>query len=293
VQPSALIKFREIIEEKLVEFLPAKTLVPKSIHEAMHYSVCGGGKRIRGSLCLLACRTVGGVWEKAITAACALEMIHSYSLIHDDLPCMDDDDLRRGKPTNHRVFGEAIALLAGDALLTQAFKIMCKHHPPGMADRYYKAAGELASAIDTTGMIGGQVLDLEGEGRSLTIDELQEIHKRKTGALIQAALRIGAIIGGASAEAIGALSEYGAGIGLAFQIIDDLLDLQADPVVLGKNVGSDVKKEKATYATIFGPQEAYGLAEEEIKKAKEALRSFGEDASDLLQLADFLLEREY
>ena len=203
---------------------------------------------------------------------------------------MDDDDLRRGKPTNHRVFGEAIALLAGDALLTQAFKIMCKHHPPGMADRYYKAAGELASAIDTTGMIGGQVLDLEGEGRSLTIDELQEIHKRKTGALIQAALRIGAIIGGASAEAIGALSEYGAG--LAFQIMM-ICGFGADPVVLGKNVGSDVKKEKATYATIFGPQEAYGLAEEEIKKAKEALRSFGEDASDLLQLADFLLEREY
>jgi geranylgeranyl diphosphate synthase type II len=293
VEPPALARFRGIIEENLERFLPKKTLVPQSIHEAMHYSVCGGGKRIRGSLCLLSCQTVGGDWEEAIPAACALEMVHAYSLIHDDLPCMDNDDLRRGKPTNHRVFGEAIALLAGDALLTQAFGIMLKNHPLGVAERYYLATQELASAIDTTGMIGGQVLDLEGEGQALALDELQAIHKRKTGALIKASLRMGAIIGEASAEAVASLTEYGEGIGLAFQIIDDLLDSQADPVVLGKNVGSDEKKGKATYATILGPLEAKRLAEVEINKAKEALKPFGEEASTLIQLADFVLEREY
>lgn len=292
-EPSYLLKYREVIEENLVFFLPAKKSIPQSIHEAMHYSVCGGGKRIRGILCLLSCQVVAGDWKEAIISACALEMVHSYSLIHDDLPCMDDDDLRRGKPTNHRVFGEAIALLAGDALLTHAIGIMLKNHPPKLQKQYFAATRELVSAVDTSGMIGGQVMDLEGEGLSLSFDQVQEVHKRKTGALIRAALRMGAIIGGASAAEMAGLTGYGEAIGLVFQIIDDLLDLQADPAVFGKTVGSDLKKKKSTYATILGPVEAKKKAELEIERAKKALGLFGEKASTLLGLADYLLVREY
>lgn len=259
----------------------------------MVYSTCGGGKRLRGILCLLSCEAVGGQWETALTSACALEMVHSYSLIHDDLPCMDDDDLRRGKPTNHLVFGEAIALLAGDALLTQAVEVMLTKAPLGLEEVYVEALKELITAVNTAGMIGGQVLDLEAEGQRLDLEGLREIHKMKTGALIRAALRMGGIIGQGSKEEIRALSRYGESLGLAFQITDDLLDLSADPMVLGKAVGSDLKNQKATYASILGVEKAKLLAEKEIADAKEALKFFGEKALVLNKIADDLLQRDH
>lgn len=285
--------YRDEIEENLNRHLPPEHLTPGSIHQSMRYSTCGGGKRIRGTLCLLSCEAVGGKREQAMTAACALEMVHSYSLIHDDLPCMDDDDLRRGKPTNHRVFGEAIALLAGDALLTQAVEVMVKDAPQGMEKPYWNALRELITAIDTRGMIGGQVMDLEAENRMVTLEELQEIHKRKTGALIRASLRMGAIIGEGTESELDALTEYGEAVGLAFQIVDDLLDLVADPVVLGKAVGSDLKNQKATYGTIMGIEQARHLAGLEISKAKAALEPLGAKAQLLMKLADYFLERDH
>lgn len=286
-------KYREKIEEGLSHFLPTVLTVPKVIHEAMRYSTCGGGKRIRGLLTLLACQVVGGEWKNALPAACAIEMIHSYSLIHDDLPCMDDDALRRGKPTNHRIYGEDIALLAGDALLTQAVETMLEYAPSGLEMYYWKALQELIKASNTEGMIGGQVLDLEAEGKVLNLQELQEIHRRKTGALIKAAIGMGGIIGGGTEEEIEALSNYGEALGLAFQITDDLLDREADPKILGKAVGSDIKNHKATYPGIVGVEESRRLAALEMDKACKALQPFGERGMLLQQFAKELLKRDH
>ena len=285
--------YREKIEEGLSRFLPSTLTVPRVIHEAMRYSTCGGGKRIRGLLTLLACQVVGGEWENALPAACAIEMIHSYSLIHDDLPCMDDDALRRGKPTNHRIYGEDIALLAGDALLTQAVETMLEYTPAGLKMYYWKALKELIKASNTEGMIGGQVLDLEAEGKILNLQELQEIHRRKTGALIKAAIGMGGIIGGGTEEEIEALSNYGEALGLAFQITDDLLDREADPMILGKAVGSDIKNHKATYPGIVRVEESRRLATLEVDKACKALQPFGERGMLLQQFAKELLKRDH
>ncbi|NLW56228.1 MAG: polyprenyl synthetase family protein, partial [Firmicutes bacterium] len=221
------------------------------------------------------------------------EMVHAYSLIHDDLPCMDDDALRRGKPTNHRVYGEGIALLAGDALLTQAVETMVCSVPAGLETRYWQALQELVKACNTQGMIGGQVLDLNAEGQQLNLDELQAIHRWKTGALIRAALRIGGIIGGGEGEVLMSLSTYGEAFGLAFQITDDLLDQEAETAVLGKTTGSDLRKQKATYPAIVGVEEARRLAAVEIEKAQRALQSFGEKGRLLRQLAEYVLHRNH
>ena len=285
--------YKEQIEAGLDRYLPSTSTAPTLIHEAMRYSTCGGGKRVRGILTLLACQVVGGSWEAALPAACALEMVHAYSLIHDDLPCMDDDALRRGKPTNHRVYGEGIALLAGDALLTQAVETMVSSVPAGLETRYWQALQELVKACNTQGMIGGQVLDLNAEGQQLNLDELQAIHRWKTGALIRAALRIGGIIGGGEGEVLMSLSTYGEAFGLAFQITDDLLDQEAETAVLGKTTGSDLRKQKATYPAIVGVEEARRLAAVEIEKAQRALQSFGEKGRLLRQLAEYLLHRNH
>ena len=285
--------YKQQIEEGLNRYLPSTSTVPSIIHEAMRYSTCGGGKRIRGILTLLACQVVGGQWTTALPAACALEMVHAYSLIHDDLPCMDDDDLRRGKPTNHRVYGEAIALLAGDALLTQAMETMVNLVPDRLETNYWKAMQELIKACNTQGMIGGQVLDLTAEGKQLDLNELQSIHRWKTGALIKAALRIGGLIGGGDTLALTSLSTYGEALGLAFQITDDLLDQEAETAVLGKTVGSDLRKQKATYPAVIGIQAAHHQAATEIEKACLALQSFGEKGRLLKQLAEYVLHRSH
>ena len=285
--------YKEKIEEALDLYLPKSTCVPEIIHEAMRYSVCGGGKKIRGVLALIACEVAGGRWQDALPAACALEMIHAYSLIHDDLPCMDDDELRRGKPTNHRVFGEAIALLAGDALLTQGIATMINYIPDGLEQAYHRALQELVQASCTQGMIGGQVLDLAAEGKKLTLNELNFIYRWKTGALLRAALRMGGLIGGGEQRILETLTLYGEALGLAFQITDDLLDLESDPKTLGKMVGSDLKKQKATYPGIVGIDEAHRLAAKEINRACAALAPLGASGKILIELAEAVLNRNH
>lgn len=284
--------FQAQIEESLDNYLPGTSVVPERLHEAMRYSVCGGGKRLRGVLLLLSCEVAGGHWQGALPAAAALEMVHAYSLIHDDLPCMDDDDLRRGKPTNHRVYGEATALLAGDALLTQAMITMLDQAPDGLEKAYHQALRELVRASGTAGMIGGQVLDLAAEGKSLKLHELKEIYRRKTGALITAAVRMGGIIAAATPAVMEALTAYGEALGLAFQITDDLLDLQAETVVLGKTVGSDLKNQKATYPGIVGIDQAYHFAIEEINRACQVLLPLAEKGEILRHMAAAVLHRD-
>jgi len=285
--------YKDEIEKGLDTYLPAASCLPRKLHEAMRYSVCGAGKRLRGVLTLTACEVAGGCRADALPAACAIEMIHAYSLIHDDLPCMDDDDLRRGKPTNHKVYGEAVALLAGDALLTQGIKTMVSYIPPGLEQEYRQALAELVEASSSQGMIGGQVLDLAAEGKRLTLQELKEIHCRKTGALIRAALRMGGLIGRGEPTVMEALTTFGEALGLAFQITDDLLDLEADAKILGKNTGSDLKKQKATYPGVVGVEEAHRMAAEEIDRACRALAPLAERGEPLAALAGAVLKRNF
>jgi geranylgeranyl diphosphate synthase type II len=285
--------YKDKIEEGLDTYLPSPSAPPALLHEAMRYSVCGGGKRLRGLLTLLACTVAGGEWRNALPAACAIEMIHAYSLIHDDLPCMDDDDLRRGKPTNHRVYGEAMALLAGDALLTQGIKIMINSIPAGLECEYHQALAELVTASSSQGMIGGQVLDLAAEGKSINLNELKAIHRWKTGALIRAAIRMGGMIGRGESRVMQALTTYGEALGLAFQITDDLLDIEADPAVLGKKTGRDLEKKKATYPGLVGVEEAHRLAKAEINRACQALVPLAERGAILVALAQTVLDRNH
>ncbi|WP_341479078.1 polyprenyl synthetase family protein [Heliobacterium chlorum] len=282
------------VDEALGRYLPSEETYPAVIHKAMRYSIFAGGKRLRPILVLAGCRAVGGDEEKVLSAACALEMIHTYSLIHDDLPAMDDDDLRRGMPTNHKVFGEATAVLAGDALLTRAFGLVAEEalregHEPA---RVLQVIAELAEASGTMGMIGGQVVDMESENRQIDLSTMEYIHRHKTGALIRSSLRIGAILGGGTDEEIRALSEYGDYLGLAFQITDDLLDIQGDQEKIGKPVGSDEKNNKATYPSLLGIEKAQEEACRVVQAAQESLQMFEEKADILRELAKFLLVRE-
>ncbi|WP_328597350.1 polyprenyl synthetase family protein [Heliobacterium mobile] len=282
------------VDEALGRYLPSEETYPTVIHKAMRYSIFAGGKRLRPILVLAGCRAVGGDEEKVLSAACALEMIHTYSLIHDDLPAMDDDDLRRGMPTNHKVFGEATAVLAGDALLTRAFGLVAEEalregHEPA---RVLQVIAELAEASGTMGMIGGQVVDMESENRQIDLSTMEYIHRHKTGALIRSSLRIGAILGGGTDEEIRALSEYGDYLGLAFQITDDLLDIQGDQEKIGKPVGSDEKNNKATYPSLLGIEKAQEEARRVVQAAQESLQMFGEMADILRELAKYLLVRE-
>lgn len=281
------------VEARLDALLPAADVPPATIHKAMRYSVFAGGKRIRPLLCLEAAKACGGSEEAALNAACALEVLHTYTLIHDDLPCMDNDDLRRGRPTNHKVFGEGIAVLAGDALLTEAFAILAR--VPG--NERYDAADyvtELAYRTGSLHLVGGQVLDLEGEGRKLSLDELRAIHNGKTAALIMASVRLGGMAAGCTAEQLDALTDYGHDLGLAFQIIDDILDVTSTPEMMGKSIGKDAREQKATYPALLGMEAARAEARALTASARAALEVFSERRREtLLAINDYLLKRDY
>ena len=263
-----------------------------NLYDAMRYSLLAGGKRLRPVLTLEACFLCGGDMEAALPFAGAVEMVHTYSLIHDDLPCMDDDDLRRGRPTNHKVYGEATAVLAGDGLLTAAFEVMLA---PGQAlppERIVAAAGILARAAGGAGMVGGQILDMAGEERTLALAEVEELQRLKTGALITAALEMGWAVAGGTGEQREALRRYGAALGLAFQIQDDILDVVGDEAALGKPVGSDARSGKTTFVTLKGVDGCRALVARLTGQAAEALSPFGEAGAELRALAESLAARE-
>lgn len=283
----------EQIDQALDCMLPPETASPATIHQAMRYSIFAGGKRIRPVLCIAAAEACGGNAATAMPAACAVETLHTYTLIHDDLPCMDNDDLRRGKPTNHKVFGEGIAVLAGDALLTEAFAMLARL-PENASYSVADYVRELADATGSRQLIGGQVLDLEGEGRQLTIEELRAIHNGKTSALLTAAIRLGAMSAAAASEQLAALTTYGQNLGLAFQIIDDILDITSTPATLGKSIGKDEQAGKATYPALVGIDHARQEARDLTVAACKALDIFPEQQrTRLLALNDYLLNRNY
>ena len=265
---------------------------PESLREAMRYSLLAGGKRLRPILCLAACELAGGESSQAMPTAVALEMIHTMSLIHDDLPAMDDDDLRRGRPTNHKVYGEAVAILAGDALLTRAFEMVALRTPDVPAERLLKVVGELSLVAGAPGLVGGQVVDLESEGKEVDLETLEYIHLHKTGALLSACVITGALIGGAGEALIAALRTYARGSGLAFQIIDDILDITASSEVLGKTAGKDLIADNTTYSNLLGLDESRRRAEALGSEAKQALEPWADQAMPLLALADFITSRD-
>jgi geranylgeranyl diphosphate synthase type II len=257
----------------------------------MRYSLFAGGKRIRPILCIEAGLAVADAPDGIISAACPLELIHTYSLIHDDLPALDNDDYRRGKPTNHKVFGDAMAILAGDALLTLAFQVLAQL--PAPEDRKTRLIAELAVSAGTVGgMIGGQVADLEGEGRPPNPELLETIHRAKTGALLRASLRMGAIFAGAGRDEYSALSCYGEHIGLAFQIVDDILDVEEPSETLGKTAGKDAQQGKITFPAVYGLETSRRMAEEECARAHRVLDRFGSRAARLHELADLIVHRK-
>ena len=281
----------EDVNRALDKRLPSARTKPATIHRAMRYSLFAGGKRMRPALCLAAAEACGGSRAAALPLACAVECIHTYSLIHDDLPAMDNDDFRRGKPTSHKVFGEGIAILAGDALLTQAFELAGQSQP---TPRYSHAAiiSEIATAAGSLHLIAGQVADLEGEGKRIGPRQLRYIHERKTAALIRCSVRVGAMSANASAAQLASLSEFGFNVGLAFQVIDDILDVTQSTEQLGKTAGKDTKADKATYPAILGLERSRCIAESLTNKAFEALRGFRAKPEALEAIARFLLGRE-
>lgn len=285
------------IETHLREFLHSgdTTNIPKVILESMEYSLMAGGKRLRPILLIEAAKSVGSNVEKVMPLACAIEMIHTYSLIHDDLPIMDNDDYRRGKLTNHKVFGEAVALLAGDALLNYSFEIMLNHVPKDKDEmrQYIIAIQEISFAAGIQGMIGGQVKDLECEGQKMDLETLQYIHANKTGALIRASVRAGAIAGGGEKNQLDSLTIFGEKIGLAFQIVDDILDVIGDEKKLGKVVGSDAKNHKLTYPAIYGLEKSKKMVDKLLKDALKEIEIFGEKSEFLGKLGNFICKRDY
>jgi geranylgeranyl diphosphate synthase type II len=258
----------------------------------MRYSLLAGGKRLRPILCLAACELAGGDRSLAMPTAVALEMVHTMSLIHDDLPAMDNDDLRRGRPTNHKVYGEANAILAGDALLTRAFEMVALRSPGVPAEQLLQVVGELSLASGAPGLVGGQVVDLECEAKQVDLETLEYIHLHKTGALLRACVVCGALIAGASDELLAALRTYARGIGLAFQIIDDILDVTASSEVLGKTAGKDLTADKTTYPKLLGLEESRLRADALVAEAKAALAPWSGEASPLLALADYITSRD-
>ena len=290
---SRLNQGKQLVEDLLIEMLPKTAVYQKSVIDSMEYSLKAGGKRLRPILLIEACRALGGDVKKAYPFACAVEMIHTYSLIHDDLPAMDDDDLRRGKPTNHKVFGEGIAILAGDGLLNYAHELMIKSIVEDVENKSLpRAAYEISNAAGVYGMIGGQCADLEGEGKPVDLKTLEFIHRHKTGALITAPLKAGAIIGGATKEQLESIEKYGEAIGLAFQITDDILDVVGDEKSLGKKVGSDEANEKSTYPSIYGLEESREMAREQLEKALKQLEAFNDEADFFRELAKHIVERD-
>ncbi|MCA8982996.1 MAG: polyprenyl synthetase family protein [Planctomycetaceae bacterium] len=299
-------RLREMIEQGLAESTDFSAECPSRLRDAVRYSLLAGGKRLRPLLTLLSCRACGGAPRAALPAALAIEMIHTYSLIHDDLPAMDNDDLRRGRPTNHRQFGEATAILAGDGLLTHAFEVLATRiEDPAQA---VHCCRELAAAAGVVGMVGGQQADIEAESRehtpeaAVSVDKiisspgeelaaLQAIHRRKTGKIITCAVRMGAILAAATAEQLDALTRYGDAVGLAFQVMDDILDCTATEEQMGKGVGKDANRDKLTYPAVLGLVESRRVAESLVRDALHSLDPFGEEAADLRVLARYIIER--
>ena len=280
------------IEQTLDRWVPAETVAPETIHKAMRYSLFAGGKRIRPVLCVASAEAVADAPQGIENAACTLELIHTYSLIHDDLPALDNDDLRRGRPTNHKVYGDAMAILAGDSLLTFAFEVLADL-PDIDATRRIALVKELSSAAGTVGgMIAGQVHDLEGENQRPTALLLERIHRAKTGALLRASVRMGAIYAGADEHQLAALTRYGDHIGLAFQIVDDILDIEQSSEALGKTAGKDAEQHKITFPAVYGLERSHQMAEEQRLAAHLALQPFDERAERLRELADLVVRRK-
>lgn len=277
------------VDAYLDKYLPVKDKEQRIIYEAMRYSVFAGGKRLRPVLMLETAKMCGGSDEDVMPFACAMEMIHTYSLIHDDLPAMDNDDLRRGRPTSHIKYGEAVAILAGDALLNRAFEVASGAQ--GDAERTLKAMRILSASSGTEGMIGGQVMDMEYEGREITLDALRLMHSGKTGAIIRSSCVIGAVMSGADDREIAAVDEFAKNLGIAFQIQDDILDVEGTEEELGKPIGSDAEENKNTYVSLLGLERAKELMKEYSAKAKDALKPFGERAKFLADLTDYLTSR--
>jgi len=292
---NALVELRRLVDEALEKALPPETAWPETIHRAVRYSLFAGGKRIRPVLVLASAQAVGGAHAEALPLACAVEMIHTYSLIHDDLPAMDDDDLRRGRPTSHKVFGEAVAILAGDALLTRAFHLLAElpaDAPEAVVRRRLAATAILGEACGTTGLVGGQVMDLESEGKDVPAAALERLHRAKTGALLSACVRGGAVLGGATGEALARLTRYAAAIGLVFQIVDDVLDVTESAEQLGKTAGKDVKARKATYVSCHGLERARAMAADLLREALGAVGPLGERGALLSGIARLIVERK-
>ena len=293
---------KEVVDSALEKYFPDRPdtkeggVFPASLYKAIRYSLFAGGKRIRPILSLSACQSVRGDENGILPFACALEMIHTYSLIHDDLPALDNDDYRRGRLTCHKMFGEAIGILAGDALLTEAFKLMANpmDHGGAICDKAIAldVIHEVAQAAGMLGMVGGQVLDIESEGKEVDFPTLQYIHTHKTGALILASVRTGAKLGGAGEETLKALTRYGERIGLAFQIADDILNVEGKAELLGKNTGSDLSRGKATYPSLLGIEESKRRAQGLVEYGVEALHAMGAEAEPLREIARYILSRE-
>ncbi|ABO49611.1 farnesyl-diphosphate synthase [Desulforamulus reducens MI-1] len=281
------------VDEALDRYIPSSDAYPSVIHEAMRYSIFAGGKRLRPILVLAATQAVGGNTEKVMPVACAMELIHTYSLVHDDLPAMDNDDFRRGRPTNHKVYGEAMAILVGDALQTLAFELIAQTTESFEADRVNQVTLEIAKAAGSSGLIGGQVVDILSENRDIDGDTLEYIHRHKTGALFRASIRAGAILGGATVNQLAALTLYAEQMGLAFQIKDDLLDIEGDEAKIGKPVGSDIKNQKSTYPSIYGIEEAKRMATEAAAEAVNAIKIFNHKAEFLQDIMHFIINRDH
>jgi geranylgeranyl diphosphate synthase type II len=279
------------VDAALDVYLPPETQRPETLHKAMRYSVFAGGKRLRPILVMAGAEAVGGTAEQVMPTACAMELIHTYSLVHDDLPAMDDDDFRRGVPTNHKVFGEATAILAGDALLTLAFRLVADNVRQTNRSAL-EVVVDIADAAGHGGMVAGQVADLEAEGRQVGADTVDYIHAHKTGALIRTSLRVGARLCGATPEQVHTLSVAGADLGLAFQIVDDILDVVASSKELGKTAGKDQIQQKATFPAIHGLEASRARARSLIAEADEALTAFGPSAEPIRALGRFILERK-
>ncbi|WP_343090095.1 polyprenyl synthetase family protein [Clostridioides difficile] len=282
------------VEKVLKEYMPKEEGYQKTVIEAMNYSLSVGGKRLRPILTLEACKIVGGNEDEAIPFAIAIEMIHTYSLIHDDLPALDNDDLRRGRPTNHKVYGEAMGILAGDALLNYAFEVMLagsinKENP----EKYLKAINEIAKGAGIYGMIGGQVVDVESENKQIEKEKLDYIHMNKTAAMMVGCMRAGATIGGANSEQMEEITKYAKNIGLSFQIVDDILDIVGDEAKLGKKVGSDIENHKSTYPSLLGLDKSKEIAHNLIDEAKKSIEKLSDDVDFLKGLAEYIIDREY
>ncbi|MBW1613095.1 MAG: polyprenyl synthetase family protein [Deltaproteobacteria bacterium] len=285
---------KTLVDKALQKYMPRPSGLASDVINAMNYSLFAGGKRVRPILCMAGAEAVGGSTDSVVPVACAIELIHTYSLIHDDLPVMDNDDLRRGKPTNHKVFGEAVALLAGDGLLTLAFNLMAGYGAEKEVEKkaLLRVIDLIASAAGYKGMVGGQVVDITYEGKEPDPSVVEYIHRHKTAALIAASVTAGTILAGGNKDEEKSINRYGQQIGLAFQIADDILNIQGDRKIMGKGTGSDKEKGKITYPSVFGTAESTKIQKELIKNAIESLKGFDNRAEPLRDLARYIINRK-